>query len=58
MKKARSDAERAWRQQFSDERWEKRADYLMEFFSQPSGLLRPVALGQTAQEERREQAQP
>ena len=38
-KKVRSQAELRWRRLRSDERWERRVDYLMRFFSAPSGLL-------------------
>lgn len=39
MKKNRTSAEIQWRKSRSDERWEKRADYLMEFFSQVTTVL-------------------
>ena len=38
-RKVRSDAERRWHRQRSDERWEARVQYLMRFFSAPSALL-------------------
>lgn len=38
-KKVASEAEQRWRKERSDERWERRVEYLMEFFSKPSGLL-------------------
>ena len=44
--KVRSAAELRWRRQRSDERWERRVDYLMRFSSAPSGLLpRPSRCG-------------
>ncbi|MBK9246090.1 MAG: hypothetical protein IPM30_14850 [Burkholderiales bacterium] len=44
--KQRSAAEVAWCTQDSDERWERRAEYLLDFFSQPSGpIYRPSGLG-------------
>ena len=58
MKKTRSKAEIEWRQEFSDARWERRADYLMEFFSQPSGLLHREDQGQTEEAERSEPSRP
>lgn len=39
MKKNRTNAEIQWRKSRSDERWEKRADYLMGFFSQVTTAL-------------------
>lgn len=38
-KKPLSAAEQRWRKARSDERWERRVEYLQEFFSMPSGLL-------------------
>ena len=38
-RKVRSDAERRWRRQRREERWERRVGYLMRFFSAPSALL-------------------
>ncbi len=43
-RKQMSAAEAAWRKHRGDERWERRVEYLLEFFSQPSALLpRPSA---------------
>ena len=35
-RKQMSAAEAAWRKRCSDERWERRADYLLKFFSPPA----------------------
>jgi hypothetical protein len=43
-KKIKSAAEIAWREAREDERWEKRVEYLQEFFSLPAcGLPRQIA---------------
>jgi hypothetical protein len=39
MKKNQTQSEMQWRKDRSDERWEKRADYLMGFFSQVTTSL-------------------
>jgi len=39
MRKVMSLAERNWRKQRQDERWERRVEYLMEVFSGPSCLI-------------------
>lgn len=39
-RKEMSAAEAAWRRRRSDERWERRVEYLLVHFSPPSGLLR------------------
>lgn len=39
IKKNQTQSEMQWRKDRSDERWEKRADYLMGFFSQVTTSL-------------------
>ena len=38
-RKQMSAAEASWRKRCSDERWERRADYLLKFFTSPAALL-------------------
>lgn len=57
MKKMRSEAEIAWRQERHDERWEIRAERQMRVFSRPTCLL-PRQIGHQLQEARQEQSQP
>ena len=38
-RKQMSAAEASWRKWYSDERWERRADYLLKFFTSPAALL-------------------
>lgn len=49
MKKTPSEAEIAYRKERSDERWERRVEYLMVQFSQPTCLL-PRQIGHQRQE--------
>ncbi len=54
MKKTPSEAERSYRKERSDERWERRVEYLMVLFSQPTCML-PRQIGHQLQEARQAQ---
>ncbi len=55
MKKIRSEAEIAWRQERHDERWEIRAERQMRVFSRPTCLL-PRQIGHLREQARQSQA--